>query len=83
MRYTSPSRDATVLMPCRSLPAFGSDRQMPPRRSPEANPGRNLRFCSSLPKRINTSHNTECVPITPASPSQPRDSSSKIIAKVV
>src|SRR5665213_1020794 len=83
IRYTSPSRVAVVLRFCRSVPAFDSVRQIPPRFSPDAIPGKNRRFCSSLAKRATTSHITECVPSTPANPSQPREISSKIMAKVV
>ena len=74
---------AVVLMFCRSVPAFDSVKQMPPRFSPVAMTGRNRRFWSSVPKRTTTSHITELLPITPASPSHPREISSKTMANVV
>src|SRR5689334_12564951 len=67
----------------RSVPAFDSVRQMPPRFSPLAIAGRKRLFCSSVPKRTSTSHITEWLPITPARPSQPRAISSNTIASVV
>src|SRR5579864_4022050 len=46
-------------------------------------PGRKRRFCSSVPKRTTTSHITELLPITPASPNHPFEISSNTMAKVV
>src|SRR2546430_547950 len=47
---------------CKSVPALGSVRQIPPRGLPSANPGRNRRFCCSVPNRTSTSHSTEWLP---------------------
>ena len=44
----SPSRTAFVLMPCRSLPVPGSVIAIAEISSPDANPGSQRCFCSSL-----------------------------------
>ena len=81
--YESPSRRAVVEIAWRSVPALGSERQMPARGSPFASLGRKRCFWSSVPYCASTSHSTRCVPRMPARPIHPRDSSSKTIAKVV
>ena len=47
--HSSPSRTAVVCWAEASVPALGSVRPKAPSHSPEANLGRYLRFCSSVP----------------------------------
>lgn len=74
--YASPSRRATVVVACRSLPPPGSVSAIVARTEPVAILGRWRCFCSSVPYSSRSLATTVCPPIAPARLIQPRASSS-------